>query len=225
MKLQKVSIGTLLSTCAGFALSTTLVSCALDSDEIGPDADTAGENDSTNDDGLGLWTDIKKPPYHAAAISLSRSVVELKPEVSAGDITLTAALRWRDHAAGAVNPQVSFGLLSSAGEQTLLQVFENDGLLRTRVDLEMTDALEVGVWYRVAVTIADAPGRPVQARIFDQEGEEVWRSCGGAASARCPSTQLDADDMENVRLSVIVDDLRAGEGQVEVKDISLKRNP
>lgn len=176
--------------------------------------------DDSGDD-QGLWTEVEAPPYAAAEVGLSHNVVELKPQ-AAGDITLTAMLRWHDHVEGALKPQVRFGLVTPDGESTLMQIFESGGVLRTRVDLAMTDALQVGSWYQVVMTIASAPGRPVQVSIFGQDGAEVWRSCSAAA---CPATLLDAEDLEGVRLSVTVDDVRGGEAQVEVKDISLQRNP
>ncbi len=166
---------------------------------------------------------MKTPPYDAAARARARRVLELEPD-SSGDITLVTGLRWRDHSSGAVNPQVRVGLVSASGESTLLQIFESGGALRTRVDLAMTDALEVGVWYRVVLTIADAPGRPLQVRVFDEDDVEVWRSCDGAA-ARCPSVQIDADDLDTLRVNVVVDDARDGQGHVELSNTSLLRNP
>ncbi len=165
---------------------------------------------------------MKNPPYGAAAGTRARRVLELEPDTS-GDITLVTGLRWRDGSSGAISPQVRVGLVSAAGESTLLQIFESGGAVRTRVDLAMTDALEVGVWYRVVLTIADAPGRPLQVRIFDEDEVEVWRSCDGSG-ARCPSVQIDDEDLDTLRLNVIVDDVRDGEGHVELKDTSLLRN-
>ena len=165
---------------------------------------------------------MKNPPYGAAAGTRARRVLELEPDTS-GDITLVTGLRWRDGSSGAISPQVRVGLVSAAGELTLLQIFESGGAVRTRVDLAMTDALEIGVWYRVVLTIADAPGRQLHVRIFDEDEVEVWRSCDGGA--RCPSVQIDDVDLETLRLNVIVDDARDGEGHVELKDTSLLRNP
>ena len=150
-------------------------------------------------------------------------MLELEPDAS-GDITLVTALRWRDLASHAVSPQVSVGLVSAAGELTLLQIFESGGALRTRVDLEMTDALEVGAWYRVVLTIGAAPGRPLQVRIIDQGDVEVWRSCGGGSTS-CPSVRIDPKDLDTLRLNVVVDDVRDGEGHIELKNTSLLRNP
>jgi hypothetical protein len=214
----EVSKNTIWRACAGFAFSVALASCGT----IGSDdeSDLVPAEDSGDDQGL--WTEVAAPPYAAAELGLTHNVLELKPEVS-GDITLSAMLRWHDHVAGALKPQVRFGVLTPDGESTLMQIFESGGVLRTRVDLEMTDALAVGVWYRVVMTIADAPGRPVQVRIFGQDGAELWHSCSSAAA--CPSTLIDAEDLDSVRISVTVDDVRGGEAQVEVKDISLQRNP
>jgi len=223
VKLQKVSMDTLRTLCAGFAISATMAGgCAIDSDDSGPDAASDGEL-SPAGDSLDLWTGVKKPPYHAAALSLSHRVLELDPQ-STGEISLAASLRWRDHTGGAVDPRVSFGMITSRGESTLAQVFESNGQLRSLADLAMSDVLEVGAWYRVVLTIADAPGRAVQVRLFDQGGAEVWRSCGGSAGS-CPSARIDADDVQNLRLSVTVDDVREGRGQIELKDISLKQLP
>ena len=190
----------------------------MDVDEIGPDADPAGDVQSA--DSFGLWTGVNRPPYYIGAPALARRVVELTPE-SPGDINLVAELRWRDHAAGAVNPQVSIGLASARGESTLMNFFESDGIVRARLDLAMTDVLEVGVWYRVAMTISGAPDHLVQVRIHDEDGVEVWRSCGDG-SARCPSAPITAGDLDTLRLTVTVDDVRQGAGQIELRDISLK---
>jgi len=197
-----------------------LGSCAADFDDVGPDAAVA---EGIAGDGLDLWTPIAAPPYDAAERSRARRVLELEPD-GPGDITLVTALRWRDSAAGAVSPLVSVALAGAGSESTLLQIFESDGGLRARADLEMTDALEVGVWYRVTLTIADAPGRPVQVRIADADGVEVWRSCGGEA-ARCPSAPIDAGDLDALRLNVTVDDLRGGEGIVQLRDTWILQNP
>lgn len=215
---DNVFLHTVRGACAGVALAVALGSCAAEFDDVGADA-----GPSADGDGLDLWTRVKTPPYDAAARSRSRRVLELEPDAS-GDITLVTSLRWRDHSSGAVNPQVRVGLVSAAGESTLLQIFESGGALRTRVDLAMTDALEVGAWYRVVLTIADAPGRPLQVRILDEDDVEVWRSCDGA-SARCPSVQIDPADLDTLRLHVIVDDARDGEGHVELANTSLLRNP
>lgn len=217
----KVSIDTLRRTCAGFAISALLVACALDSDDVGSDADSVG--DIGPEVGLDLWTGVKKPkpPYRAAALSLSHRVLEMVPD-STGDILLEASLRWRDHAAGAIEPQVSFGLATDSSESILAQVFESGGQLRTRADLSMSDVLEVGAWYRVVVTIGDAPSRPVQVRILDSDDVEVWRSCD---AGRCPSVQVAEAELDSLRLSITVDDLREGLGQIELKNISLKRHP
>jgi hypothetical protein len=200
-------------------LAVSLSSCALESDDVELD-DAAGDLTPADDD-LGLWTGVPAPPYDAAGLALSHEVFELKP-AARGDITLTASLRWRHRSAGAIDPQLSFGLVTSEGESTLLQIFENGGALQTRFDLEMTDALQIGAWYRVALTIADAPGRPVQVRIFDDAGAEVWRSCreGG-----CPSTSIDPGALEDVRLNVTVVDARNGNGHIEIRDLSLDPNP
>lgn len=209
-------IRTLNRACAGLAVWTALVGCnAMDVDEIGPDADPAGVQSA---DGIELWTGARRPPYRVGAPALVRRVVELRPE-SPGDIDLVADIRWRDHAAGAVNPQVSIGLASARGKSTLMNFFESDGIVRARLDLAMTDVLEVGVWYRVALTISGAPDHLVQVRIYDEDGAEVWRSCGDGA--RCPSAPITAGDLESLRLTVTVDDVRQGEGQIELKDISL----
>jgi hypothetical protein len=214
-----VSFRTVRDACACLALVVAVGSCAADFDDVGADAAPSAE--STGDDGL--WTRVKTPPYDVAARSRARRVLDLEPDAT-GDITLVTELRWRDHSSGAVNPQVRVALMSGAGESTLLQIFESGGALRTRVDLAMTDALEVGAWYRVMLTIADAPGRPLQVRIFDEDEVEVWRSCDGAA-ARCPSVQIAAEDLDTLRLNVIVDDARDGEGHVELSNTSLLRNP
>jgi hypothetical protein len=217
----KVRTDTLGSGCVALGIAIVLASCNavgtddMDSDPVPPGQVIAGDD--------GLWTRIETPPYAAAAGALSRRVVEFEPEAS-GDITLVGALRWRERAAGAVSPQVRIGLVSDAGETTLLQIFEAASGLRTRADLEMTDALKVGVWYRLVLTIADAPGRPMQVRIVDDRGAEVWRSCGDGPG-RCPSVQIDPDALETLRVSVTVDDVRDGDGYVELRDVSLKQNP
>ena len=213
----KVSIPTLRGVCAGFAISALLAACALEPD--GSDADSVGEIGP--EVGLDLWTGVKKPPYRAAALSLSHRVLELSPD-STGDILLEASLRWRDYTGGAIEPQVTFGLATDSSEALLAQVFESRGQLRTRADLAMSDVLEVGAWYRVSVTIGEAPGRPVQVRILDSEDVEVWRSCD---AGRCPSVQVDPTALDSLRLTVSVDDLREGLGQIELKNISLQRNP
>src|SRR5262245_25540320 len=106
-----VSVDTLHRACAGFALSAALVACALDSDDVGlEEAESNGELNNADDE-LGLWTGISAPPYAAGALAPTRQVFELDPQAS-GDITLVANLRWREHAAGAIDPQVSFGLVS-----------------------------------------------------------------------------------------------------------------
>ena len=214
----KVSIPTLRGVCAGFAISALLAACALESDDVGPD-DSVGEFGP--EAGLDLWTGVKKPPYRAAALSLTHRVLELSPGAH-GDIVLEAQLRWRDNTAGAIEPQVSFGLATDSSESQLAQVFESRGQLRTRADLAMSDVLEVGSWYRVAVTIGAAPSRPVQVRILDSEDVEVWRSCD---AGRCPSVQVDPAELDSLRLTITVDDLREGLGQIELKNISLQRNP
>jgi hypothetical protein len=192
----------------------------MGSDESRPNAVPPGQVIAGDD---GLWTRVSKPPYHLSEQPLSRRVVEFEPD-AAGDITLVAGLRWRERASGAVSPQLRVGLVSAAGEATLLQVFEAGGGLRARADLEMTDALQVGAWYRLMVTIADAPGRPMQVRIADERGVEVWRSCAGA-SGSCPSVEIDPDLLDTLRVSVTVDDVQGGAGYVELQDISLKRRP
>ncbi|HKE14071.1 MAG TPA: hypothetical protein VKB80_04390 [Kofleriaceae bacterium] len=192
----------------------------MGSDEAEHDAVPPGQVIAGDD---GLWTRVSKPPYHASEEPLSRRVVEFEPD-SVGDITLVAGLRWRERSAGAVNPQLRVGLISAAGESTLLQVFEAGGGLRARADLEMTDALQVGAWYRLMVTISDSPGRPMQVRIADQRGVEVWRSCAGA-SGSCPSMAIDPDLLDTLRVSVTVDDVQGGAGYVELRDISLVRHP
>ena len=215
----KVSIPTLRGACAGFALSALLAACALESDGLGSDADSVG--DIGPEAGLDLWTGVKKPPYRAAALSLTHRVLEMSPD-STGDIRLEAQLRWRDNTAGAIEPQVSFGLATDSSELLLAQVFESRGQLRTRADLAMSDVLEVGAWYRVSVTIGDAPSRPVQVRILDSEDVEVWRSCD---AGRCPSVQVDPTELDSLRLTIAVDDLREGLGQIELKNVSLKQHP
>lgn len=215
----KVSTRTLHGVCAGFAISALLAACALETDELGPDGDTVDEIGP--EAGLDLWTGVKKPPYRAAALTLSHRVLELSPEAT-GDIRLEASLRWRDNTAGAIEPQVSFGLATDSGDALLAQVFESRGQLRTRADLAMSDVLEVGAWYRVSVSIGAAPGRPVQVRILDSEDVEVWRSCD---AGRCPSIRLDPTELDSLRLTVTVDDLREGLGQIELKNISLQRQP
>jgi hypothetical protein len=214
----QVSLRTVRGACAGLALLVASGSCAADFDDV--EADAAPSSEATDDDGL--WTRVKNPPYAVGAGVRARRVLELEPDTSA-DITFVTDLRWRGRSSGAVNPQVGVALVSEAGESTLLQIFESGGALRARVDLAMTDALEVGVWYRVVLTIADAPGNPVQVRIFEEGGVEVWRSCDGSG-ARCPSVQIDDEDLDTLRLNVIVDDVRDGEGHVELKDTSLLRN-
>jgi hypothetical protein len=222
VKQQKVSIDTLHRFCAGIAIAISMASCVLDSDEYGPDAQPSGEIVSGDEDNFGLWTGIRRPPYAASVQSSSRQVFELQPE-SPGGFQLAAALRWPELTAGEISPQVSIGLTSARSESTLLQIFASGGLVRARADLAMTDALEPGVWYRVVVTVGDAPARQLQVSIFDDSGE-VWRSCGGAAA--CPSVQIDQADLASLRLSVIVDDAREG-GQIELKNVSLanKHNP
>jgi hypothetical protein len=221
VKQQTVSIDTFHRSCAGFAMAIALASCVIDSDEVGPDAQPVGEIVSSESD-LGLWTGVKRPPYAASTMAPSRRVLELKPQ-SSGEITLSASLRWSDLTSSAISPQVSVALVSDVSESTLLQVFESGGLLRARADLAMTDVLEPNVWYRVVLTIADAPNRLMQVRVFDAAGE-VWRSCGDG-STRCPSVQIDADELASLRLSVVVDDAREG-GQVELQNVSLdKHNP
>lgn len=222
-KLFHTRVNTLRGLFAGLAVCAALVAChTLDDEEIALDDESTGEFQPSTD-GLGLWTQVRRPPYHIGVPALSRRLLELAPETAAGgDITLAASLRWRDQGVGAVDPQVSFGLVGTRGESTLLQVFENDGMVRGRFDLEMTDLLEVGVWYRVVLTITEAPGRPVQARIYDDRGSLIWRSCSDAA---CPATQLDDADLAAVRLRITVDDMRQDNGQIEIKDISLQRNP
>lgn len=200
-----------------FAVS--LSSCALESDDVAVD-DVAGDPNPGVDE-LGLWTGVAAPPYDAAGLALSHEVVELKPHAR-GDITLSASMRWRHHSAGAIDPQLSFGLVTAEGESTLLQIFENGGALQTRFDLEMTDALQIGQWYRVRLTIADAPGRPVQVRIYDQAGAEVWRSCRDGG---CPATSIGAGALEDVRLNVTRVDARNGNGHIELRDLSLAPNP
>jgi len=219
----KQQMGTLLlrRSCAGLIIAVAMASCALESDDVGFDDEAVGDID-TEDDRLGLWTGVQAPPYAAAAWGLSRRDFELKPDAS-GDITLVAELRWRGYAAGAVSPQLTFGLVTDEGESTLLQIFESRGALHTRFDLEMSNALVAGAWYRVVLTIADAPGRPVQARIFGEDGAEVWRSCAGGAS--CPSAPIDAESLETLRLSVSIYDARNGKGHIELKDLSLVPNP
>jgi hypothetical protein len=221
MALFDVRIPAVHRACAGLAVWIALVSCnAMDVDDVGPDADEAADIQSS--DAFGLWTGAKRLPYRVGGPAVSRRVVELAPG-SSGPITMVAALRWRDHSAGAVNPQVNIGLASARGESTLLHVFESDGVLRAGVDLAMTDVLEVGVWYRVVLTISEAPGRLVQATIFDENAVEVWRSCGDGAT-RCPSAPIDAHDLQSLRVTITVDDVRQGQGQVELKDISLKHS-
>lgn len=219
MKQQKVSIDTLHRSCAGIAIAISMASCVLDSDAYGPDAQPNGEIVSDDD---GLWTGISRPPYAASVQSSTRKVYELQPE-SPGGFQLAAALRWPELRAGEVSPQVSVGLTSARSESTLLQIFASGGLVRARADLAMTDALVPGVWYRLVVTVGDAPARQLQVSIFDDRGE-VWRSCGGATA--CPSVQIDQADLASLRLSVIVDDAREG-GQIELKNLSLasKHNP
>lgn len=214
----KVSIPTLRGVCAGFAISALLAACALESDGVA-DGDTVGEFGP--EAGLDLWTGVKKPPYRAAGLALTHRVLEMSPD-SSGDIVLEAQLRWRDYTAGAIEPQVSFGLATDSSESMLAQVFESRGQLRTRADLAMSDVLEVGAWYRVAVTIGDAPSRPVQVRILDTEDVEVWRSCD---AGRCPSVQVEQTELDSLRLTITVDDLREGLGQIELKNISLKQQP
>jgi hypothetical protein len=203
----------------GLPLIVALSACTVDYDDVGLDA-APGEVGAGDE---GLWTQVEAPPYDAAGVAMTRRVLELKPD-AAGDITLVAALRWNDSAAGAIDPQVTFSLASDQGESTLLQIFESGGVLRTRFDLEMTDVLQVGGWYRVVLTIADAPGRPMQVRLFGADGAEVWRSCGDGA-ARCPSAPIDASAPGNLRLVVSVDDARFGQAHVELKDVSLVRQP
>jgi hypothetical protein len=191
----------------------------LDYDDVGLDA-APGDVGSGDE---GLWTQVEAPPYDAAGVAMARRVLELKPD-AAGEIKLAAALRWNDNAAGAIDPQVTFSLASSQGESTLLQIFESRGVLRTRFDLEMTDVLQVGAWYRVELTIGDAPGRLMQVRILDAEGIEVWRSCGDGA-VRCPSAPVDASALGSLRLVVSVDDARYGQPHIELRDVAIVQKP
>jgi hypothetical protein len=219
MKQFKVSTDTLRGICAGLAISAALAACARDPDDIGPDADSG--DDIGPGAGLDLWTRVQRPPYQAAALSLTHRVLEVVPEAT-GDILLEAELRWRDHAAGAIEPQVSFSLATDASETVLAQVFAREGRLRTRADLAITDRLEIGAWYRVVVAIGEGPARPVQVRILDADNVELWRSC---ESGRCPSVRLDPAELDSLRLAIAVDDLREGLGQIELRNIALKPSP